>query len=155
MSTFYTMSSTPKTVIHDSQATCTSFVAATETELDAALSQEMAAQRDLPWSRLPKLQRIQKLNTFCDKHAEQEALSPKQTSHLRTYLRQALDQRRIQRAKDVIYDKTTGEITSIPGLKYHARTSRYTIKRDETPARTVRKKKNSPKGSSTSSPQHE
>ena len=150
------MSSTPKAVIHDNQTANANFVASTEIELDAALSHEMKAQQDLPWSRLPKLQRIQKLNAFCDSHAEQELLNAEQTSHLRTYLRQALDQRRIHRAKDVIYDKTTGAITSIPGLKYHARTSRYTIKREEaTPARTVRKKKNSPKGSGTSSTQHE
>ena len=144
-------SSTPKTVLHDSQVAQTNPVSSTETELDAALSQEMKAQQDLPWSRLPKLQRIQKLNAFCDYHSEQESLDSQQTLHLRTYLRQALDQRRIHRAKDVIYDKTTGTITSIPGLKYHARTSRYTIKREEAPTRTVRKKKNSPKDSCMSS----
>jgi hypothetical protein len=150
-------SSTPKAVIHDSKSMCTEFAATTETELNAVLSQEMKSQQDLPWSRLPKLQRIQKLNAFCDTHAEQESMDAKQNTHLRMYLRQALDQRRIHRAKDVAYDKTTGTITSIPGLKYHTRTSRYTIKRDETPqGRTVRKKKNSPKGSaSISSTQHE
>jgi hypothetical protein len=54
----------------------------------------------------------------------------------------ALEQRRIHRAKDVEYDRTTGKVLSVPGLKYHTTTNKFTIKRDDTvvKSKTVRKK---------------
>jgi len=123
---------------------------AQQVDINQVLSQEMTASKGLPWSRLPKIERVQKLNDFCLRHAETEGLSEEVSSILSKYLRTALDQRRIHRAKDVVYDKDSGEITSIPGLKYHAKTGRYTLKREEPEKRTQRKKNNSPRGSSSS-----
>ena len=122
-----------------------------ETHLDAVLEKEMKSSEDVPWSRLQKMQKIDKLMAFCDEHAEKESLTERQKVALRSYLRMALEQRRIHRAKDVDYDRVTGKVISVPGLKYHTSTNKFTIKRDDTVAksRTVRKN-NQPRGSSSS-----
>ena len=123
-----------------------------ETHLDAVLEKEMNSSEDVPWSRLQKMQRIEKLMSFCDEHAEKESMTERQRVALRSYLRMALEQRRIHRAKDVDYDRGTGKVISVPGLKYHTSTNKFTIKRDDTVAkksRTVRKK-NQPRDSSSS-----
>ena len=123
-----------------------------ETHLDAVLEKEMNSSEDVPWSRLQKMQRIEKLMLFCDEHAEKESMTERQRVALRSYLRMALEQRRIHRAKDVDYDRGTGKVISVPGLKYHTSTNKFTIKRDDTVAkksRTVRKK-NQPRDSSSS-----
>ena len=118
-------------------------------DIDQVLAQEMTATKGLPWSRLPKIERVQKLNEFCERHTEAEGLDAATSELLSRYLRNALEQRRIHRAKDVVYDKDTGKITAIPGLKYHTKTGRYTLKREEPEKRTQRKK-NSPRGQPTS-----
>lgn len=122
-----------------------------ETHLDAVLEKEMKSSEDVPWSRLQKMQKIDKLMAFCDEHAEKESMTERQRTGLRSYLRLALEQRRIHRAKDVDYDRTSGKIISVPGLKYHAATNKFTIKREDTvtKSRTVRKK-NQPRDSSSS-----
>ena len=135
------MAATPHDVSTDSSAV----------HLDAALEKEMKSSQDLPWSRLQKMQKIDKLMVFCDEHAEKESMTERQRTGLRSYLRLALEQRRIHRAKDVDYDRITGKVLSVPGLKYHASTNKFTIKRDDTvtKSRTVRKK-NQPRDSTSS-----
>lgn len=110
-------------------------------DINQVLTQEMASTKGLPWSRLPKIERVQKLNDFCQRHAANEGLSTEDTAVLSRYLRTALDQRRIHRAKDVVYNKDSGQIESIPGLQYHDKTNRYTLRREEPEKRTQRKKK--------------
>jgi len=122
-----------------------------ETHLDAVLEKEKTSSEDVPWSRLQKMQKIEKLMIFCDEYASKESMTDRQRLGLRSYLRMALEQRRIHRAKDVDYDRTTGKVLSVPGLKYHTSTNKFTIKRDDTvvKSRTVRKK-NQPRDSSPS-----
>lgn len=120
-------------------------------DINAVLESEIKASSGLPWPRLAKIERVQKLIDFCERHAKQESLSGEARDSLSRYLRTALDQRRIHRARDVEYDKENGVIVSIPGLKYHAKSGRYTLKREDTEKRTVRKKKKSPRDTTKSS----
>lgn len=115
-------------------------------DINEVLTQEMELTKGMPWSRLPKIERVNKLDDFCRRYGESEKLDSSKIAVLSRYLRTALDQRRIHRAKDVVYDKDTGQITSIPALKYHSKTGRFTLKREEPEKRTQRKK-NSPRGS--------
>ena len=122
----------------------------TAPNINDVLSAEMEhSAAGVPWSRLQKIERVQKLTEYSARHAETEGLGDSGRDELARYLRNALDQRRIHRAKDVEYNKDTGEILSIPGLKYHPATGRFTLRREEPDKRTVRKK-NSPKGSKPS-----
>ena len=61
-----------------------------------------------------------------DKKSDEEEITA-----LYQFLVSALEQKKLMRAKDVVYDKATGEITSIPCLIYHAGFKKFTLKRCE------------------------
>lgn len=130
------------TVYHMASTFADANMETSEIDMDAVLEKEMKSSEDVPWSRLQKMQRIDKLMIFCDEHSITELFTEQQRLELRSYLRMALEQRRIHRAKDVEYDRTTGKVLSVPGLKYHTTTNKFTIKRDDTvvKSKTVRKK---------------
>jgi hypothetical protein len=43
-------------------------------------------------------------------------------------LKDCLDRKKLQRVKDVIYDKTLGEIKEIPALSYNKSSNHFTLK---------------------------
>ena len=45
-------------------------------------------------------------------------------------MKDCLDRKRLQRVKDVIYDKTTGTIKDIPSLVYNKASKNYTLKNE-------------------------
>ena len=57
-----------------------------------------------------------------------EHLPAELTKDLRKYFTECLDRKRLQNSKDVIYDKNTGKITSIPSLIFNKKNNRFTLK---------------------------
>ena len=45
-----------------------------------------------------------------------------------TFLKDCLDKKKLQRVKDVIYDKTTGMVKEIPALHYVKSSKHFTLK---------------------------
>lgn len=68
------------------------------------------------WTKLNKMTRINKLNNFCEEFGETKGLDPVDVLELKQYLKECLDRKKLQSNKDVIYDKNSGVIESIPGL---------------------------------------
>jgi hypothetical protein len=71
------------------------------------------------------------LKDFAVRHGKEENHTEDETNSLYHFLVSALEQKKLMRAKDVIYDKSTGMITSIPCLIYHAGFKKFTLKRCE------------------------
>ena len=53
------------------------------------------------------------------------------TQKLYQYLVYSLDRNRLQKIKEVTYDKDTGIIESIPSLVFNSKTSKFTLKRND------------------------
>lgn len=70
----------------------------------------------IPWSKLNKMTKINKLNLFCEKYKDENTLNDEETNELKRYLRECLNRKKLQNTKEVIYDKDSGMITSIPNL---------------------------------------
>ena len=83
------------------------------------------------WSKLDKMSKIQKLKEYTTAYSEQHKLSSPRKNQLQKYLRECLDRRKLNRVKDVIYDKETGEIKDIPGLSWNTNVLRFTFKSRE------------------------
>ena len=96
--------------------------------LDAALESEKTACVGLPWARLPKWERVKRLAVFAGEYAEAEGLDASGSARLHAYLRKALEAGRIQRARDVVYDKDTGKVSAVPGLSRAPDTGRFTLR---------------------------
>ena len=103
----------------------------TNPNIDDILENEKNANKSDPWNKLDKSAKIGKLKDFAVRHGKDENHTEEETNSLYHFLVSALEQKKLMRAKDVIYDKATGMITSIPCLIYHAGFKKFTLKRCE------------------------
>jgi hypothetical protein len=103
----------------------------TNPNIDDILENEKNANKGDPWNKLDKSAKIGKLKEFAVIHGEKEKYTEQEITTLYQFLISALDQKKLMRAKDVIYDKVSGAITSIPCLIYHTSFKKFTLKRCE------------------------
>ena len=103
----------------------------TNPNIDDILENEKNANKSDPWNKLDKSAKMGKLKEFALRHGKKENCTEQEINTLYQFLISALDQKKLMRAKDVIYDKVSGTITSIPCLIYHAGFKKFTLKRCE------------------------
>jgi len=103
----------------------------TNPNIDDILENEKNASKSDPWNKLDKSAKFGKMKEFAARHGKKENYSEQEITALYQFLISAIDQKKLMRAKDVTYDKVTGEITSIPCLMYHAGFKKFTLKRCE------------------------
>ena len=103
----------------------------TNPNIDDILENEKNANKSDPWNKLDKSAKVMKLKDFASRHGKKENYSEQETTALFQFLISALDQKKLMRAKDVVYDKASGAITSIPCLIFHAALKKFTLKRCE------------------------
>lgn len=96
--------------------------------LDNFLKKEKSNSNSEPWSKLDKTSKIKRLIIFSQKFKEENNLSNEEYNQLIIFFRDCLDRKKLLRVKDVICDKDTGEIKSIPALQYNKVTNNYTLK---------------------------
>ena len=96
--------------------------------LDKFLEDEKKTNILDSWSNLDKTLKMKKLTSYAELYKLNNALSEEEYVLMLKFLKESLDQKKLQRVKDVIYDKTTGTIKSIPALAYNKSTSHFTLK---------------------------
>jgi hypothetical protein len=108
-----------KKFITSPHATTSSASAGTAMEyqkLDEILSRENRNNKMEIWSKLDKTQKIMRLHNFADKYGEEHGFEAADVRALKAFFVASLDKGKLQRVKDVIYDKEKREIQSIPAL---------------------------------------
>ena len=115
--------------------------------LDSILAKESLENKKKPWSKLGISVKIRKINFFIAHHNWETKLTPKEQEELASYLKTAIQRKKLQRAKDVVYDVSTGIIKSIPGLTYNKTKKRFTLRRIDKKNSTLKGlgEKNKPK----------
>ena len=86
-------------------------------QIEDILDQEMNENKNENWSKMTKTNKVTILNKFHAKFTDDNNLNEDEKSQLYTLLHDALDKKRIQKVKDIVYDKEKGEIINIPGLQ--------------------------------------
>lgn len=99
--------------------------------LDMFLAGEKQNNSNEPWIKLDKTTKILKFNEFTASYCEDNDLSEKERNEMKSFLQTHLDRRRLLKAKEVVYNKDTGKIQSIPSLIYVPSTKKFTLKRCE------------------------
>ena len=112
-----------------------------EQNLELFLVEEKKDDYCKPWARLNKMQKMTKLNEYADEYKKKHDLSDSCVKELRTYLRKALDMKKITKKSDINYDSEKGVITEIPNLQHtksspRGKPSRFTIKSSSTSGKT-------------------
>ena len=117
--------------------------------LDKFLEAEKNTNINDSWSNLDKTVKIKKLIIYAESYKESNELSDAEHGALVKCLKDAIDHKKIQRVKDVVYDKTTGLIKSIPALNFNKSTNHFTLKNMEKRVSTLKslpQKKTSTRG---------
>ena len=126
-------------------------------DIDALLDSEKLYNKSESWNKLNKTMKIQKLHQYSEKYGKEQKYSAKEVKQLKRFFSESLDRDKLQKTKDVIYDKNTHEVSSVPGLVYNPTTRHFTLRvmdtkrvctlKSLTPKRITEKKKESDKES--------
>ena len=96
--------------------------------LDKFLENEKNNNVNEPWCKLNKTIKTKKFQEFVEIYKETNNFNEEEANLLITFLRDCLDRKKLQRVKDVIYDKENGKIKEIPSLHYVKYNKHFTLK---------------------------
>lgn len=96
--------------------------------LEKFLENEQQLNINGPWCKLDNTIKIKKLTCYVQIYKEKNNLNDEEEKHLIAFFKDCLDRKKLQKVKDVIYNKTTGIIKDIPALVYNKPTKHFTLK---------------------------
>lgn len=100
--------------------------------LDKFLENEKNNSENEPWCKLNKTIKIKKLTEYVlDNYSKKNDLDESECEKLIVFFKDCLDRKKLQRIKDVLYDKESGVIKEIPALTYVKSTKHFTLKNTE------------------------
>ena len=97
-------------------------------QLDSLLETEKQQNKSDTWNKLDKTVKIQKLHIFAEKYGKDNTLPVKDIKTLKHFFSEALNKNKLQKTKDVVYDKEKGVIQSIPALFFNVGNRAFTLK---------------------------
>jgi hypothetical protein len=106
--------------------------------LENFLENEKNNNKNEPWCKLNKTIKILKLTEFVESYKKENNLNEEEENLLTTFFKDCLERKKLQRVKDVIYDKETGIIKNIPALHYTKSTKHFTLKNIEKRVSTLK-----------------
>jgi hypothetical protein len=96
--------------------------------VDQMLEREKQTNKTENWNKLDKTAKIQKLHAFAEKYGKEHGYPVKDVKNLKMFFVNCLEKNKLQKTKDLVYDKDTHEITSIPALHFNTATHNFTLK---------------------------
>lgn len=96
--------------------------------LDKFLENEKINNVNEPWCKLNKTIKTKKIQEYVEIYKGKNNLNEEEGSLLFTFLKDCIDRKKLQRVKDVVYDKETGNIKEIPALCYVKTNKHFTLK---------------------------
>ena len=106
--------------------------------LDKFLEDEKNTNKSEPWCKLDKTIKTKKIIDYVELYKTENSLDQEEEKLLVAFLKDCLDRKKLQRVKDVIYDKTTGQIKDIPALSYTKSNKHFTLKNLEKRVSTLK-----------------
>ena len=96
--------------------------------LDKFLENEKNNNVNEPWCKLNKTIKTKKLQEYVENYKIENILSNDESELLISFLKECIDRKKLQRVKDVLYDKDNGKIKEIPALHYVKSNKHFTLK---------------------------
>lgn len=110
----------------------------TEIDINALLDQETKSNKADSWNKLNKTLKLQKLHAFSENYCKTNNLSPKDAKLLKHFFISCLDENKLQKTKDVLYNKEKGEIINIPFLNFNKTGRNFTLKSNDKKTNTLK-----------------
>jgi hypothetical protein len=107
--------------------------------VESYLDNDMEQTKNKPWSKLDKTVKIKKMEEYVETAVKQKNnLDDTEVNVLKQYLVDCFDNKKLQSMKDLVYDKPTGKIKSIPILLFNSANRTFTLKRNEKRVSTIK-----------------
>ena len=106
-------------------------------DINNLLEMEKQNNKNESWNKLDKSMKIQKLHGFAEKYGRENSLPMKIIKTLKVFFSDCLDNNKLSKSKDVIYDREKHEITSIPLLTMNANKN-FTLRQNEKRQSTIK-----------------
>lgn len=106
--------------------------------LDKFLENDKINSKNEPWSKLDKTMKTKKLLDFVNQYTEKNNLDIEETNLLIGFFKDCLDRKKLQRVKDVLYDKENGIVKDVPGLSYTKSSKHFTLKNTDKRVSTIK-----------------
>ena len=121
------------------------------TTIHTMLDKEMIENKCTSWNKLDKTHKLTLINQYVDILAETPPnnMTSQAVIDLKKYLSDGLDKKRLNQIKDVVYNRETKTITSIPLLHFNPISNKYTLKRAEKRVSTLKSLGKGSKGNVT------
>lgn len=106
--------------------------------LEKFLENEQNNNKNEPWCKLDKTIKTKKIIEFIEVYKVNNELDTEEANLLLTFLKDCLNRKKLQRVKDVLYDKENGQIKDIPALQYTKTSKHFTLKNIDKRISTVK-----------------
>jgi len=104
------------------------FTETSQEEVDTILEQETQQNKNESWNKLNKTIKLQKLNIYAEKYGADQKYTTKEIKNLKQFFLDSLERGKLQKTKEVLYDKNTQTINDIPGLILHPTNHNFTLR---------------------------
>ena len=106
--------------------------------LEKFLENEQNNNKNEPWCKLDKTIKTKKIIEFIEVYKVNNELDTEESVLLLSFLKDCLNRKKLQRVKDVLYDKENGVIKDIPALQYMKASKHFTLKNIDKRISTVK-----------------
>lgn len=96
--------------------------------LDKFLEDDKTNNQNEPWNKLDNTTKTKKMLIFAENYSKEKEFSEQEQILLIAFLKDCLERKKLQRVKEVEYNKETGEIKDIPALHFNKPTKHFTLK---------------------------
>jgi hypothetical protein len=96
--------------------------------LDSLLEKEKQHNKTEPWNKIDKTVKTQLLHSFSEKYGHDNKFPMKEIKNLKLFFSDSLNRGKLQKNKDVNYDKDNRTILSIPSLFFNSEKKNFTLR---------------------------
>jgi hypothetical protein len=100
--------------------------------IDLILENEKQYNKTETWNKLDKTFKMQKLTLFAEKFISENPNIDTTVDSLISFFNNCLNDKKLQKKKDLVYDKKTYEIIEIPSLHYNTINHSFSLKNLDT-----------------------
>ena len=104
------------------------------TIIDDFLKKECNENNKQPWSKLSKLIKNKKIDDYVNKYKVDNPdliLTDTELNTMKKYLKQQIENKKLSKVKDIVYNKDEGNIQNIPNLDFNKQTRKFTLKQEK------------------------
>ena len=96
--------------------------------LDSLLEKEKQQNKTEHWNKIDKTVKTQLLHSFAEKYGHDHKLPMKEIKNLKLFFSECLNRGKLQKNKDVNYDKDNQLVISIPALYFNNDKKHFTLR---------------------------